>query len=531
MWLLRAALLEDELQGRALEVQEQLEQLAQGREELQATLLSLQNCTNGASTAQAVREQLLQELSSTTSNCRHLTGRAAQLGTALARLQGCQKVLGSSKGHELQPWQRLAVVQLVLSDVVCRLPAEQLHQLPVLQGVPVLDAASQETCRQSGVGTIVGKLVGGYGTQPSTTGPAQEQQPAPSSHAGSVGGAVSAAGPNLQCLSSRYGVGVDLYSRQCAVDWAHDELAAEGDAEDVLDDEDDEESTAVVEAITTVLSSNFYTPRTSLSLENRRSSGAQPAASAGAASTNFDGSFAMKRVPQPSTAVMHGKDTPTKPPRSPYMTSWSSMASSSTITALGFGSSSVSSGASAGMTVAAAAADAAAGFPGIPRSLAASKELGSSAGHGVPSNGAAACVAVSAGDDAAGSVQHGSGGKMPSCSSSDSLKTACSALTDAEADGSDWDEDQVTEAGTSVQFGGVDLQPTAARSAAGSTGSAAGTQTTLQPRHSGGARVGDTAVDQVLPAGTALEMLTVGQLLQLLTAAVTMEEQTGVAAG
>jgi hypothetical protein len=55
MWLLRAALLEDELQGRAMEVQEQLEQLAESREELQATLLSLQNCTNGASTAQAIR--------------------------------------------------------------------------------------------------------------------------------------------------------------------------------------------------------------------------------------------------------------------------------------------------------------------------------------------------------------------------------------------------------------------------------------------------------------------------------------------
>jgi hypothetical protein len=47
-WLLRAALLEDELQGRALEVGEGLQAAAQRREELEGLLLSIAGCSNSA---------------------------------------------------------------------------------------------------------------------------------------------------------------------------------------------------------------------------------------------------------------------------------------------------------------------------------------------------------------------------------------------------------------------------------------------------------------------------------------------------
>jgi hypothetical protein len=52
-WLLRAALLEDELQGRALEVRDALQQATERREQLEALLLSMAGCRGPHRTAAA----------------------------------------------------------------------------------------------------------------------------------------------------------------------------------------------------------------------------------------------------------------------------------------------------------------------------------------------------------------------------------------------------------------------------------------------------------------------------------------------
>jgi hypothetical protein len=319
-----------------------------------------------------------------------------------------------------------------------------------------------------------------------------------------------------------------VHSRQSNVDWScpHDEPAADNDEEDALDDDDDDDddSVAVVEAITTVLSSNFYTPRTSLSLENRRGSGA--------ASTTFDGSFAMVNAPKPETGVaLKGNAALASTIKSHCVTSWSSTASSSTITALAAcGTSSISSAASAGVAAAAAGADGAAGVAGSPCSLAASKELCTGTGHleGVESIGTAACPAIPADGDAADARQRRAVGQLPSNSSSSSLKTACSTVTDAEVSGCDRDGKRAAEADVSGHDGDAYFRPTAAELSSTWIGPAAQTLAPSHSKHAEASSVGDTAVAQVLPAGTALESLTVGQLLQLLMAAVTLGEQASV---
>jgi hypothetical protein len=236
------------------------------------------------------RSQVHAELKRLDNHLSQMQGRAADLGSALATLQGCQAVLGSSKGATLRPCSRLAVLQLVLSDVVARLPAERLQELPVLEGLPSLDTEAREICRlaeASSIQATVEPLLHAGAYPP----PAQQQQqprfdaapPATvhsgASHAsGALHGGLHRQGSGFSRSSNATGTS---YSRPAAVATAqpgsaqqqqqpwYADLKPEGEGED---DDDD-----ILDSISAVLSNKQYTPRMSLSYESRKAAAAAEA--------------------------------------------------------------------------------------------------------------------------------------------------------------------------------------------------------------------------------------------------------------
>lgn len=230
------------------------------------------------------------ELNRVDNHLSQMQGRAVDLGSALATLQGCQAVLGSSKGATLRPCSRLAVLQLVLSDVVARLPAERLQELPVLEGLPSLDTEAREICRLAEASSIQASVqpllhAGAYPP------PAQHQQQprfdaaAPptahsaASHAsGALHGGLHRQGSGFSRSSDATGTS---YSRPSVVaptqpgsaqqqqqPWYAD-LKPEGEG----DDDDDD----ILDSLSSVLSSKQYTPRLSLSYESRKAAAAAEA--------------------------------------------------------------------------------------------------------------------------------------------------------------------------------------------------------------------------------------------------------------
>jgi hypothetical protein len=126
------------------------------------------------------RRQLSQELDSITTSAARLSSRAASLGSGLASLQGCMTVLQGSRGGRLAPASKLGVLQLVLGEVVGRLPGERLRELPVCQGLPALDAAGQQLCSAAGAGGPAGAAAepgssAGGGVQVSSAGVGAQQ--------------------------------------------------------------------------------------------------------------------------------------------------------------------------------------------------------------------------------------------------------------------------------------------------------------------------------------------------------------------
>lgn len=227
-----------------------------------------------------------------------LQARAAGLGSALATLQGCQAVLGSSKAMRLKPCSRLAVLQLVLSDVAGRLPEENLQELEVLEGLPSLDAEAREICALAGAGSIHASVQpllqsGMVSAQASPVPAAVSAAHAPLSTAGlqapsmyvsglmrqrpgcdaaSVSSATTHSRPRPHPYSARPHMAPASTSSQQQAPWYAD-LSAPGDG----DDDDDADS--IMDSLSSVLSSRHYTPRPSMSYESRKAAATAAAAS------------------------------------------------------------------------------------------------------------------------------------------------------------------------------------------------------------------------------------------------------------
>jgi len=260
------------------------------------------------------RSQVCAEVSLLEATTTKLQERAAGLGSALATLQGCQAVLASSKAARLSPGSRLAVLQLVLSDVVARLPGEALQELEVLQGLPSLDPAGREICVLAGSSSLPASLqpllqvaqqqqlmqppteqlattpqqpcataaavlveaTSAAAVRPAATpqvqvGPHMQDTDAypdsyrPRQHNSSSSSALlhSTSAPNLQVLQRlqlpHQQLLQERHSEPQGAPWYAD---LHGGAEDSEDD--------ILDSLSSVLSSRYYTPRPSLSYESRK---------------------------------------------------------------------------------------------------------------------------------------------------------------------------------------------------------------------------------------------------------------------
>lgn len=238
-----------------------------------------------------------------------LQSRAQGLGSALATLQGCQAVLGSSRATRLSPCSQLSVLQLVLSDVVARLPAERLQELPVLDGLPSLCATGLEICQlaaaASGIHASVQPLLSSAVT-PVAPPPAVPQLPSIMMEH-SVGAA-----PTAGLL--RPGSALSVVSATSAATWSRPPQQQQQPLQEQLpwysdlkpetegcggDDDDDDDT--IIESLSSVLSSRHFTPRRSIAYESRK---AAAAASASASSHAQDGTAvfppALRRLRHPS---------------------------------------------------------------------------------------------------------------------------------------------------------------------------------------------------------------------------------------
>lgn len=61
-------------------------------------------------------------------------------------LQGLQAVISSGKAAALAPSSRVSVVQLIMADVVERLPREGLEQLPAVSGLAAMSEVGRQLC-------------------------------------------------------------------------------------------------------------------------------------------------------------------------------------------------------------------------------------------------------------------------------------------------------------------------------------------------------------------------------------------------
>lgn len=265
-----------------------------------------------------------------------LQNRAARLGSALATLQGCQAVLASGKAARLSPCSRLAVLQLVLSDVTARLPGEQLQDLEVLEGLPSLDAAGREICDLAGARSLTASV------QPllqasnllaaqqqaacerdDQVTPAVQQEAAATQaalHAAPAAAAVSAGGMELLPPADSQHTGLQVRTSSSTTATSGKHLSAQSGAAsgrrrqrgsslqsagsgshhhhhrtghassqpqqqqqpwyaDLLPPNDDDDSDDdIMDSLSSVLSSRYYTPRPSLSYESRKAAAAAAAA-------------------------------------------------------------------------------------------------------------------------------------------------------------------------------------------------------------------------------------------------------------
>lgn len=239
------------------------------------------------------------ELNRLDSSIAELQARASGLGSALATLQGCQAVLGSSKASRLSPGSRLAVLQLVLSDVAARLPYEQLQELEVLEGLPSSDSEAREICALAGAGSIQAAV------QPllqAGIGPAQVTPQAVSAAPGSSFSPVHAAGVQMSGMQSdvptgqrREGSMISTASMSTATTSrfrgsrysyssrppappppSHSSQQYAPWYADLRqhDDDDDDSDDDIMDSLSSVLSSRHYTPRPSLSYESRKAAAA-----------------------------------------------------------------------------------------------------------------------------------------------------------------------------------------------------------------------------------------------------------------
>lgn len=224
--------------------------------------------TPAAAPTDACRQQLQQELAASTASGHELCARAAALGGALATLQATQAVLASGKRRVLCGNSRQAVAQLVLADVVARLPGEGLQQLPLLAGLPALDAAGDEVCSVAGASQRPAVAAG-----------------APNQHTGSRPGAPPyTAGPGAYGGASAASGGRPPLPRSSA-----------------YDDDDDDDDSIVVDSISAALSAANYTPRRSLAYGEQRRSIARGMAPA--AATLQHASLRSSRGPVPAAAA------------------------------------------------------------------------------------------------------------------------------------------------------------------------------------------------------------------------------------
>uniref|UniRef100_A0A383V4M8 Uncharacterized protein n=1 Tax=Tetradesmus obliquus TaxID=3088 RepID=A0A383V4M8_TETOB len=270
-WLLRAALLEDELQGRALEVGEGLAAAAERREQLEAALLGMGGAAVAGSRLDVMRQQLSQERDSTAAAAAALSHRASQLGSGLASLQGCLTVLQGSRGGKLTPSSKLGVLQLVLGDVVARLPGEGLAQLELVQGLPGLQQMAGQAAADS----------------------AASCKPATCSAADGLAGWHANSGSAAAQRRSHWHQ--QQQQQQQHEDDDDDDWTVEAEDAVLIGDGESDEDDAVVATLSTALSSKFYTPRHSLAYESRRGSLA-----AEQAAEQYSGYF--ERRPDNSTA-------------------------------------------------------------------------------------------------------------------------------------------------------------------------------------------------------------------------------------
>jgi hypothetical protein len=159
-------------------------------------------------------------------------------------------VLQGSRGSRLAPASKLGVLQLVLGEVVGRLPEEQLRELEVCTGLPALDAAGQQLCSLAGTGAAaVGPEAWGAGAGRLVDGTQ-----------GLVRG--SRAGPGAQQLQHQ------PHEQVQVCEWTEDEDDEVAVSEAAQGDDDDD----VIATLSTALSSRYYTPRHSLAYESRRAS-------------------------------------------------------------------------------------------------------------------------------------------------------------------------------------------------------------------------------------------------------------------
>jgi hypothetical protein len=176
-------------------------------------------------------------------------------------------VLQGSRGSRLAPASKLGVLQLVLGEVVARLPGEKLRELEVCRGLPALDTAGQQLC----------SLAGASGA---AEGPEASGAESSWAHVGSTQGVVqvSTAGHGVQQLQHQ------LHEQVQVCEWTEgedDEVAVSDAGEG---DEDDD----VIATLSTALSSRYYTPRHSLAYESRRASMAAEQAADAQHSGYFD---------------------------------------------------------------------------------------------------------------------------------------------------------------------------------------------------------------------------------------------------
>lgn len=291
------------------------------------------------------------ELSSISSSIKELTCRAAALGSALGVLQGCQTVLASSRGARLDQASKVAVLQLVMSEVVARLPDEGLQQLEVCQGLlgvagphgpdtPRSDAArsgdprlagskgvrlgqaGREVCRLAGVGAD--RLASARSVSSTATSdifiPSRRTRHLQA--ADDVAAAVLAAGGrgcvNDTCDTVCYDEDQQQQQQQLRLEQQH--WHRYNEADDSSDDgaaEDDD----VITTLSSVLSSRHYTPRRSLSYETRKA--ALAAARAGpwanaASAPSAPWAGCKPPLPQPPATPAPLTESSGRPPRGPH---------------------------------------------------------------------------------------------------------------------------------------------------------------------------------------------------------------------